>query len=231
MRSDLRKGGAMLPLFYLFTINGGKFMSGVSSEGIDSSVARYLMKPGSRQALKMAREARLLEVAVSQRENDEVSELAREYRSDCLKVFDSALTLESDPEIVKRNLVARVISGVFPVLNSIEEFRSLEDRSFHDMLINSFGILAEIATATQYLESTKLSANAHFERALVDIEERLVEMSSHTEGDREEKIVSIEDFLDELRELKISTREKPFIPFLLWSMIAILSYRQLKSQL
>ena len=206
-------------------------MSEISLKGVDRSVAEYMMRPSSRVALKMAREARMVEVRARESGDDEIMELAKEYRSDCMKVFDSTLTLESDPEIVKRNLVTRVISGVFPVLNAVEEFRSFEDKSFYDMLFNSFGILAEVATATQYLEATKLSANAHFERALIEIEERMVEMADHSKGGLDEKIVTIEDFLDEVRDLGVPTKEKPFIPFILWALIAVLSYKKLKDEI
>ena len=127
-----------------------------------------------------------------------------------------------------RNLTARVISGIFPVLNAIEEFRSFEDQTVWDMILNSLGVVAEVATATQYLEATKLSASAHSEMALVEVEERLVRLAENTEGDMEEKIALIEDFLDEVRDLNIPPRKKPFVPFVLWLLITVVSYKQLQ---
>ena len=154
--------------------------------------------------------------------------LAASHHEDCIKLHDAALTLESDPEIVGRNLTARVISGIFPVLNAIEEFRSFEDQTVWDMILNSLGVVAEVATATQYLEATKLSASAHSEMALVEVEERLVRLAENTEGDMEEKIALIEDFLDEVRDLNIPPRKKPFVPFVLWLLITVVSYKQLQ---
>ncbi len=156
---------------------------------------------------------------------------AKGFHSDCLMLYDSILTLESDPEIVKRNMIARAISGIFPLLNTIEEFKSMEDRSKWDLLMNGIGILAELAQATQYLEATRLAASAHSERALVKVEERLVELALNGAGDIDTKISAIQDFLDNVRRLNVPPREKPLITFLLWTFISVLSYRRLKDLL
>ncbi len=203
-------------------------MTEMDSEGMDRALAQFMMTSTSKNALRMVREARLIVIGVEASENVMVSDLASAHHNDCLKLHDACLTLEADPEIVGRNLTARVISGIFPVLNALEEFRSFEDRTVWDMVINSLGVIAEVATATQYLESTRLSANAHSERALVEIEERLVRIARNTERDLEEQISNIEEFMDEVRGLNINQRKKPIIPFMLWLLISVVSYKQLK---
>jgi hypothetical protein len=206
-------------------------MSSISSEGLNRALAQFMMTSTSRDALRMAREARSLRIEAEAEGNESLSMLAASHHEDCLMLHDASLTLEADPEIVGRNLTARVISGIFPVLNAIEEFRSFEDQTFWDMVLNSFGIVAEVATATQYLEATKLTASAHAERALVEVEERLVKLAENTGGDMEEKIALIEDFMDEIRSLSIPPRKKPFVPFLLWILITVVSYKQLQDVL
>ncbi len=206
-------------------------MGTINSENLDRAVASYMMKPDSRAALRLAREVRTIMVEAGSDGNELVAELCRRNHEDCLKLHDAVLTLESDPEIVKRNLVARAISGIFPVLNAVEEFRTFEDRAVWDVVINSIGVLAEIATATQYLESTRLQANAHNERSLVEIEERLVQLARGTEDDHLEKIAIIEEFLDEVRDIQMAPREKPIVPFIIWSMISVISYKELKDHL
>jgi hypothetical protein len=206
-------------------------MNETDSESMDNALARFMMTPGSRAALEMVRGARSLRNKLEGSRDQELVRLVEEHHNDCMRLHDASLTLEADPEILGRNLTARVISGIFPVLNAIEEFRSFEDQTIYDMILNSLGIVAEVATASQYLEATRLSANAHSERELVKVEERLVKLSMNTEGDLDEKTAGIEDFMDEVRSLKIPHRKKPMIPFLLWILISVVSYKQLKAYL
>ena len=107
----------------------------------------------------------------------------------------------------------------------------MEDRGLWDIVINGMGILSEIATSTQYLEATRITAKAHNERALLKIEDRLFSMSASSGMDLWETGPMIEDFLDEVRGIDIPIRMRPFIPFILWNMITILSYKQLKDEI
>ncbi len=199
--------------------------------GLDRAVALCLVKPSSTATLDMVREARKVMFLNLETSDEDLMKEAKGFHSDCLMLHDSILTLESDPEIVKRNVIARVISGIFPLLNTIEEFRSMEDRTNWDLLMNGIGILAELSQATQYLEATRLIANAHSESALVRVEERLVVLARNSAGDIDSKISAIQDFLDNVRRLNLGPREKPLITFLMWTFISVLSYRRLKDAL
>ena len=129
---------------------------------------------------------------------------------------------------MKRNILARAISGIFPLLNTIEEFKSFEDQTPFDMIMNGLGIISEFAQATQYLEATRLSSLAKSESALIRVEERLVELALETPGNPEKEIASIENFMDSVRSLKMNPRDRPFIPFMLWIFISVISYKRLK---
>lgn len=200
-------------------------------EGSDKAVAICLVKPSSTAALAMVREARKVMFHTSVTSDEDLLREAKGFHSDCLMLHESILMLESDPEIVKRNVIARVISGIFPVLNTIEEFRSMEDRTHWDLLMDGIGILAELSQATQYLEATKMTANAHSESALLRVEERLVVLARRGAGEIDSKISAIEDFLDDVRRLNLGPREKPMITFMMWTFISVLSYRRLKDLL
>ncbi len=200
-------------------------------EGLDRAVAICLVKPSSAAALTMVREARKVTLRPTVTSDEGLLEEAKGFHADCLMLHGSILMLESDPEIVKRNVIARAISGIFPILNTIEEFRSMEDRSHWDLLMDGIGILAELAQATQYLEATRMTANAHSESALITVEERLVVLARRGGGDIDSKISAIEDFLDDVRRLNLGPREKPLITFMMWTFISVLSYRRLKDLL
>ena len=195
---------------------------------LDQAVALCLVEPSSFSALTMVREARKIAYLTKRGSDGPLAEEAEGFHSDCLMLHGSLLTLESDPEIIKRNMIARVISGIFPLLNTIEEYTSIEDGTPWDMLLNGMGILSEMAQATQYLEATRLSAIAHTERELVRVEERLVYLAMSSGGDLDGKVLEVHTFLDRVRELSVPPREKPLITFLLWSFISVLSYRRLK---
>jgi len=200
-------------------------------EGLDKAVAICLVKPSSTAALTMVREARKVMLHTTTTSDGDLLKEAKGFHSDCLMLHESILMLESDPEIVKRNVIARVISGIFPLMNTIEEFRSMEDRSHWDLLMNGIGILAELSQATQYLEATRLTANAHSESALLRVEERLVVLARRGAGDIDSKVSAIENFLDDVRRLNLGPREKPLITFMMWTFISVLSYRRLKDLL
>jgi hypothetical protein len=193
---------------------------------LDEKMAVMLVEPSSMAALFFIRSVDLLRTSV--KEADEL-ELISVLHDDSMELHEVLLTLETDPEIVKKNMLARVISGVFPFLNSIEEFWSLEDKDLPDLLLDSIGVISEIATSTQYLEGTRLLAAAHFERNLVKVEERFVDIARSAGGDTRSKFHQIHSFLDDLRKLDIPSREKAFVPFLLWTIVIVLSYIKVKN--
>ncbi|RLF55066.1 MAG: hypothetical protein DRN37_09485, partial [Thermoplasmata archaeon] len=116
-------------------------------------------------------------------------------------------------------------------LNTFEEFGSLEDKTLFELLTSTLGIVSEVATATQYLEGTRLSAMAHTERALLKLEDRFTELLMEREHGSRKELDGVERLMDGLRELDLPPRERPFIPLLLWTLISVISYRKLKEVL
>jgi len=203
----------------------------ISSDRLDIALAKFLIEPSSRCAVEMQRSARQMMFEARIKGDAQIEKMAREHMKDCMMLHDAVLTLESDPEIVKRNITARVISGAFPLLNTFEEFGSLEDKTLFELLTSTLGIVSEVATATQYLEGTRLSAMAHTERALLKLEDRFTELLMEREHGSRKELDGVERLMDGLRELDLPPRERPFIPLLLWTLISVISYRKLKEVL
>ncbi|MEA3559140.1 MAG: hypothetical protein U9R75_07805 [Candidatus Thermoplasmatota archaeon] len=193
---------------------------------LDEKMAVMLLEPSSKTTLAFIRSVDLLRASTNA---DDLNEPIRALHDDAMALHDVVLTLETDPEIVERNILARVISGVFPFLNSVEEFQSMEDQGLSDLILNSIGVISEIATSTQYLEATRILASAHFERNLVKVEERFVDIALSAGGDTRSKVRNIHSFMDELHKLDIPNREKAFLPFLLRTSVVSLSYQKVKN--
>ncbi len=206
-------------------------MKEISSKGIDEAFAVFLVESTSGHALRMVREARKLKVMVRDGVRMDLLDPVEVLIQDCLNLHGAILTLESDPEIVKRNILARVISAVFPLMNTLEDLRTFDQKDAYDMFMNGLSTIAEISTATQYLDGTRLAATAHFESAMVEIENRMSELVMDTEGEDLEQLAELHGFLDSLRSLSLPTRQKPLIPFLLWLAIAVISYRKVKDRI
>jgi len=199
-----------------------------SSKGVDKTMAKVLVQPSSPSALEMVREARRWKAIAIADKKEKLVMKVQGHLDNSIELYNVILTLESDPEIVKRNMLARAISGIFPLLNTIEEFRSFEDQTTFDMLMNGMGIISELAQATQYLEATRLSSLAHTERALVKVEQRLADLALETPGDVNLEMDAIEGFIDSVRSLDMNTRDRPFIPYMLWMFICVISYKRMK---
>jgi hypothetical protein len=203
-------------------------MSVPSSQGVDEAMAKLLVQPSSENALAMVRATRRLKVLSEQEGKKEIAERADVHLQNSMDLHGMVLTLESDPEIVERNILARVISGIFPAMHTIEEFTTHEDRSPYDIIMNALGVVSELAQATQYLEGTRLLSLANSERALVRVEQRLVDLALETPGEPDKELDSVESFIDSVRGMELNPRDRPFIPFMLWIFISIISYKRLK---
>jgi hypothetical protein len=202
----------------------------VSSE-LDRTFALMLVRPGSGTVHSVIREVRALEAQARSEGNDEAAAALNGLCRDALALHDSVVTLESDPEIVKRNMLARIITAVFPVLNGLDSFRNFPKKPLWELFMSGLSVAAEISTATQYLESANLAARAHFERDLVKIEDRVMELASSEGMDISEVRPAVEGYFDSLRKAEVPTTQKPMVPFILWLVICTVSYKRSKTVL
>ena len=199
-------------------------ISDADRERLDKAMAMMLIAPSSKSTLDVVRAVSYMGCHAEGKEKA----LLEALHGDLLELHDVVLTLETDPEILKRNLLARVMSGIFPFLNSLEEFETLEDKSNLELLMDGLGIVSEIATANQYLEASRLSTAAHFERSLVKVETRMTDMAAGSGVKHVEKMRSVFNFMDDIKGLDIKNSQKPFVPLLLWISIVVISYKRVK---
>ncbi|MGA1822323.1 MAG: hypothetical protein ACMUIG_07335 [Thermoplasmatota archaeon] len=190
---------------------------------LDEAVAIFLAAPDSKGALRIAREARALS-----HDGGDLEDRCADLHETALSLHRSAVILESDPEIVKKNTLARLLASIMPALNTWEEIRSMEDRGPEEVIVNILGIISEVATGTQYLESARMNTMAHFEEEMVRIEERMAEIAARSGDNVPEKIRAVEVFLDGIRARNMKPMERPLAAFSLWILLMILSYKRIK---
>ncbi len=200
-------------------------------EGLDKAMALMMVDPGTMTVHSVIREARSLRTEAHLENDGKMAALLDGLHKDALSLHDSVVTLESDPEIVKRNMLARMITAVFPVINGIEGFRNFPQKSLWELFMSGLAIAAEISTGTQYLEAANLGATAHFERDLVKLEGRIIELAVEEGFDASSVSGPIEGYFDSLRKADIPSSQKPLVPFLFWLLISIVSYKRLKTDL
>lgn len=200
-------------------------------EGLDKAMALMIVDPGTMTVHNVIRETRSLKAEARSENDGKLATLIDGLHKDALSLHDSVVTLESDPEIVKRNMLARMITAVFPVINGIEGFRNFPEKSLWELFMSGLAIAAEISTGTQYLEAANLNATAHFERDLVKLEGRIIELAVEEGFDASSVSGPIEGYFDSLRKADIPSSQKPLVPFLFWLLISIVSYKRLKTDL
>jgi len=194
------------------------------SMDLDRAMAVALTEPSSGSILSLMREIRSDRAKKLQAGDIAAAQSASALYTDCSHLYKSALVLESDPEIVSRNTLARVLAGISPFIQAIEEVKSLHQKSFWDLLLEAGSIITEVASASQYLESAKLATEAHFKDSLLPLEERMAEMAEET-SDPLGNMEKVSSFMDSVSGLEIPVEAKPFVPFVLWMILVIIDYK------
>ena len=198
----------------------------METEALDKAVALFLMRPSSHNALEIVRATR----RISLLEDDHGPNIQGLMR-DASALYRSAIIMESDPEIIKRNTLARVLAGLGPVLSGWEEIKTLEDRRWDEILMSVGSVVSEVASSTQYLETARLTTRLHFKEELFGIEERMIRLAREHGGADKEKLGSIEGYIDGIMEKVDVPREKPLLVFSLATVIMVISYRLYKENI
>jgi hypothetical protein len=160
----------------------------------------------------------------------EAHRLSEAFHSDSSRLYKAALALESDPEIVERNTMARVLSGIAPVLDAFQEVRNFRQKGAMEILSDVVQILAEVGTASQYLTSAELSTEAHFRENLLLLEERLYDLIEEEGGDVKEGMRAVSDVMDSIRSIEMPLEAKPFVPFILWTLMVMADYKMYRAR-
>jgi len=188
-------------------------------------MADLLVSPSSDAVLRLMREARKGSASSMMAGEVERAQSLAPLIADCSELYRAALSLESDPEIVSRNTIARLLGSLSPFLLSVQDIRSLKDKGPLEVLMTFMTTAAEFASASQYLASSQLATEAHFRENLLEVEERFMDMAQTSDDGTLEAIEAVESFMDSVRSMDVPAEVKPFIPFLLWTLIVVLDYR------
>jgi hypothetical protein len=189
---------------------------------LDRAMALVLASPSSENVRRLMREIRLERADVSDIDAVRASE---DLHSDCKGLHRAALALESDPETVERNTMARVLSGIAPVVDAFQEVRTFRQKDAIELFSDVVQILAEVGTASQYLAGAKLQTEAHFSESLVQLEERLSDIVEANGTDVREGLLAVSSFVDSVRKIDLPLEAKPFVPFILWALLVTADYK------
>ncbi len=193
---------------------------------MDRAMALVLATPSSEAVTRLMREVRLERADLS--DIDSIR-LSQDLYTDCSRLYKAALALESDPEIVQRNTMARVLSGIAPVLDAFQEVRTFKQKDTMELISDAVQILAEVGTASQYLASAELSTEAHFRENMLHLEERLTDLIEAGGKDVKEGMRAVHSVMDSIRGSDLTLESKPFVPFILWTLMVMADYRHYRT--
>ena len=204
-----------------------------AQKDLDNAVALLLVGPSSDTALGLVRACRRSRAEAEGAGNGK-HEVYDELYRDSRALHHAVILLESDPEIINRNSLARILTGIEPVvknLNNLKNALSPENRNAAGILSTIISVSLEIGAATQYIESAKLNANVHFEEGMIDIEERLVLLMSDMVRDPDERVERASVFCDDIRMAVDTPEGRAAVLFILWTLILIVSYGKAKASM
>lgn len=194
------------------------------SDDLDRAMAKMLLETSSSSILDLARAARIERARMMDEGNVSKAQRLSLLYNDCVHLYGCALDLESDPEIVRRNSIARLLNTISPVLLSIQDIRSLEKRGPIDAISTVISTLSDFASASQYLASSKLITEAHYRENMMEMEERLAEHIEASGEDVKERLMALSKMMDDLLQEDLPVVSKPFVPLLIWTLIVVMSY-------
>jgi len=197
---------------------------------LDVSMGLLLTKPSQNNVLSFARQAKAVSVLLKKAKSHD-SQTVLELYSDAVALHHAIVVFNTDPNLVKENSMARLLSGLTPALLSLEEFISGEDVNFWEILIDGSAVISHVIATTPYVTAAKSLVDFRFEKELVKVEERLVTLFNANGTDHLESISKAAAICDELRKMNLGYSEKPGYIFLFRYSILIITYKNFKDDL
>ena len=206
----------------------GQIAAGI--DNLDKAMAIFLLQPSSPASLALVRVARSIKMIMKCMGRPDDQGFVEALYEDAKSLHQTVIVLESDPEAVRMNSLARILTGIGPSLNIAANLRSRGKEAASDILKEIASMILEVGAATQYLDSTRLSAKVHFEQELLELEECLIQRLEPLIGDPFDRAEKVAEFCDGLRSVNKETEEKVLTLFIMRIFIAILSYKSVKGQ-
>lgn len=200
---------------------------------MDEAVAVMLVELSSKNILQASREA--FQVAmVLKNQKDEKWKRAQGVTDDLGLLYESALMVERDPEVIQRNSLARVMMALSPMIIGFQDFVSTPELPLWKVGTQATVLAFEIIGSTQYLESAKLIVGAEYEKNLWDLERRATEILDERTDDPADVMSNMKKlsaFFDNFRGPEYPHEQKPSTFLVLSLLIFIIAYYDLKAAL
>ncbi len=199
-----------------------------STSLLDGMMALLLVQPSSTSALSFLRAVRSIRSSRSFSHGRQKEGLVDQLYADARNLHHILLLLETDPEIIRRNSLARILVGAEQVLSGLKDLQSADGPSSVSILEKIPEIVLNIGSATQYLNAAKLNESMNFEEELVNTEERLITIMEFMIPDDYKRSKFVMELCDRTRSMKIPSGQKGAILFIFWLFITLISYRRVK---
>lgn len=201
-------------------------------DGLDAAIALMLADLNSRSILKANRASMLLEDTLRLRK-DPGYEAVEGLTSDLSRLYEAALTMERDPEVIRRNTLASILMTLSPMLVGVQDL--LDTPGFPMWKIGMEGLVLtmEVLGSTQYLEAAKLISASNYERSLWEAERRVGDIIVSRGGSAEDLArdhAMAAEFFDNLRGDRYPHEQRPAIFFFVSLIIVIISYSIIKKK-
>jgi hypothetical protein len=202
---------------------------------MDEAVALMLVDTNSRKILVAARKTLAFAMVVKNRDKlDPMWPKIEDVSKDLGRLYDAALTMEKDPEVIRKNALARIMSTLSPLIVGFQDYISSPGLPMWKLGTEGLVLVTEVIGATQYLEAARLISATEYERDLWELEMRatdIIDERTDVPGEVKENMERICEFFDEFRGPEYPIESKPTTYFVLALIIFVIAYYDLKAKL
>ena len=199
---------------------------------LDAAIALMLANLNSRNILNANRSAMLLEDTLRLKK-DPGYEVVEGLGSDLGRLYKAALTMERDPEVIRRNTLATILMSLSPMLVGVQDLIDTPGFPMWKIGMEGLVLTMEVLGSSQYLEAAKLISASDYELSLWEAERRVGELLVQrvgTEQDLAKDHAMVSEFFDNLRGDAFPHEQRPAIFFFVSLIIGIISYSLLKAK-
>jgi hypothetical protein len=196
---------------------------------LDEAVAVMLADLNSANILRCARQARQVALLLAM-DGNESRGMVEGLTGDLSRLYRSALVLERDPEVIRRNALAAVLMSLSPLMVGIQDLVSTPDFPLWKVGMEGVVLGLEVMGTTQYLEAAKLISGTEYESSLWELEGRAMEwIASRSNAENlAQRQQSLSAFFDGLKGEKYRPQQRPAVYFVLCLILAVISYSMVR---
>jgi len=199
---------------------------------LDTAFALMLADLNSRSILNTNRSAMRL-CNTLRMKDDPGYQTVLGHVNDLTRLYKAALTMERDPEVIRRNTLASILMTLSPLVVGVQDLLDTPGFPLWKIGMEGLVLALEVWGSTQYLEAAKLISASEYELSLWEVERRVGDLLVQRGGSEEDlardhKMVS--EFFDGLRGENYPLSQRPAIFFYVSLVVVIISYSFLKAR-